>query len=168
MAIRVDDVVFAVDDGVTCEDVWAVIVDLPRYPEWSEFMVGVEVTPSSSSSNRQGDDGQVQPGDRLTLTVMLNGHRTVAEERITHVEEVSGICWAYNGLTPSFLLRSERWLRVMKREGSGEVVVSSHITFHGPLSGVVLRMEGANIESGFRSLQTDLKKRVLSLRQSKA
>lgn len=83
-----------------------------------------------------------------------------ASEKISVVEEKKELAWDYNGLTPSFMLRSRRRQRIHVLE-DGSIAVASSITFHGPIKGIVFGLHGQHIRDGLTLMQSCLEKAAL-------
>ncbi|MFW5920299.1 MAG: SRPBCC domain-containing protein [Polyangiales bacterium] len=129
------------------ETVWAVLADLPRYPEWNPFTVRVRST--------------LRVGDPVDMRVMLHGVPHPQREWIRSVSHCEHICWGMHMLSPK-LLRAERW-QTLETLGPDRTRYVSEDRLEGPLVPLVLRTYGGAMQRGFDALATALKHRAESM-----
>lgn len=126
------------------EAVWAVLADLPRYPEWNPFTVRVRST--------------LQVGDPVDMRVILHGVPHPQREWIRSVDHCNHICWGMHMISPR-MLRAERW-QTLEALGPERTRYVSEDNLEGPLVPLVLRLYGGAMQSGFDALAAALKHRA--------
>jgi hypothetical protein len=138
--------------------VWAVMLDVDRYPEWNPFIVRV---------GRRGE-GPPELGDRLVLHVRWRtGGRARSSERITVLDppEASGgrralMEYAYAGpLGGARLVRGRRRQEISRLE-DGITAYSTFERLHGPLAWAA---PIGRVQDGFERHARALKERAEAL-----
>lgn len=131
------------------EDVWAVMMDLPRYGEWNPFVF------------RADSPGGAQVGSPITLRVCWkNGAKTCSPERISAVEPPkrgkAALAYAYEGLPAKLgLIQGTRWQRLTALTATSTLYETVE-HFSGPM----VKWAGlARVADGFRRHAEGLKAR---------
>jgi hypothetical protein len=124
--------------------VWAVLADLPRYPEWNPF------TPEVSSTLRVGDP--------LRVTVRLGGGTRAQQGRVTEHVPGQRVCWRIDLISP-ILLRADR-SQAVEAIGERRCRYVTREQFSGALAGLVIRTQAAVLRRGFEALAAALKSRA--------
>jgi hypothetical protein len=131
-----------IEIGASPMDVWAVLTDLSRYPDWNPLF------PEAS--------GEIAVGRRLTLRSVhpANGRRMTVKPRVVAVEPGVELRWASS--LPG-IISGEHGFRLSPANGGTRLVQSE--VFRGlivPFSGRVLDRS----EDSFRSLNQAIKLRA--------
>jgi uncharacterized protein YndB with AHSA1/START domain len=143
------------DINASAEQVWQVLTDFPRFPEWNPFVVRCQST--------------LKPGEAYDMHVKLMAKPQHQVEWI--VEHVPGRKYAY-GMKPFPLgaLRSYRSHEVVPAD-AGRARYTSYWRLEGWMMPLVRALMGSRIETGMRGMWEGLQKRSEQLwaqRQSKA
>lgn len=88
-------------------------------------------------------------------------------EKLCLVEEDRALSWQFHSHLPSFMLSSQRWQRIHQNK-DGSISVSSDITFHGMIRGLVIKLHGQDIYNGFTEMQMCLKAEALKRAKSES
>jgi hypothetical protein len=132
----------AIEIGAQPMDVWAILTDLSRYPEWNPFF--------------RSATGEVAKGQRITLKSVhpANGRQMTVKPRILVAEPGVELRWASS--LPG-IISGEHSFRLSPVDGGTRLVQSE--TFRGllvPFSARTL----ASAEAGFQALNQALKVRA--------
>jgi Polyketide cyclase / dehydrase and lipid transport len=134
--------------------VWAVLLDVGRYPEWNPFIRRVE----SPATPRVGDPIRLH-------VVFRGGTRVVSPERVTtlvppYVDPAgvtrAELAYVYEGMPARLgLVRGTRWQRLAQQHGATRYETVE--VFRGPL----VRWAGpGRVEDGFRRQAQALRQRA--------
>jgi hypothetical protein len=130
------------------EQVWAVVSDLARYPEWNPFVVSCAST--------------LVPGDPIAMRVRIFARFAQPQrERILEHEPGRWLCY---GLPPSRIgaLASRRSHEVSPA-GAARARYVSRFELSGWLAPIVRWLLGARLRAGFGAMTTALKERAEAL-----
>ena len=118
------------------EQVWRVLVDFERYPEWNPFTPKLEA--------------ELTPGAPVVITVNLGGKQVVQREEMVEAVAPERLVWktTYGG---PLLLRAQRVQRLEPLEDGGTRYVSEDI-MHGPLVPFVHLVHGRSLAEGFQAM----------------
>jgi uncharacterized protein YndB with AHSA1/START domain len=134
----------SVDIQAPAADVWAVLVDFSRYPEWNPFTSEV--------------DAELVPGGTVRLRVNMPGRRKLErEEQINRVEPDRALCWGMH-LGHRAILCANRW-QVLEPVGAGTRYTTVD-RFSGLLVPLVMALYGGPMQRGFQQMADALKARV--------
>jgi hypothetical protein len=134
----------SVDITAPAAEVWAVLVDFPRYPEWNPFTPEV--------------DGELAAGAPVRLLVNMPGRRQRQRvERINRVENGRALCWGMH-MGHRALLCANRW-QVLEPAASGTRYTTVD-RFSGLLVPLVMALYGGPMQLGFQQMAEALKARV--------
>ncbi|WP_051791409.1 SRPBCC domain-containing protein [Amycolatopsis jejuensis] len=134
-------------------EIWAVLTDFPRYPEWSAYL--------------QRIDGRAEPGARLRLVEGPPGEKPYVV-RVPVLEATPGVRLAWAATIPGFA-----WLPTAIFTGTHEFVLhelpggTTRFTHREHFGGLIARLtaEGAKgADEGFEAFNAALKRRVEQLR----
>lgn len=129
------------------QDVWAVLVDVDRYPEWSPFRIS----------------GRIREGERLEVRMQGPGGRPVTfRPTLTSVEPGRRLAWL--GRVGVRGLFDGHHQFDLEQTGSGTRLVH-HEEFRGVLVPLLLRMVGASTRQEFEAMNQALAQRVAALEQ---
>jgi hypothetical protein len=130
------------------DQVWAVVSDLARYPEWNPFVVSCTST--------------LVPGDPIAMRVRIFA-RFAQPQRETILEHEPGR-WLCYGLPPSRLgaLASRRSHEVSPA-GASRARYVSHFELSGWLAPLVEWLLGARLRAGFGAMSAALQARAEAL-----
>jgi uncharacterized protein YndB with AHSA1/START domain len=125
-------------------DVWQVLVDLDRYPEWNRY--------ASSAT------GTVVVGGSVKIFVPRGGRPGLVNNRVTEVVPDERLCW-----------RSLSWYRFLaygvrcrhlEPQPDGTTVFREIETMHGPMAGLIKRMLATSLLEGLQAECDSLKEEV--------
>jgi hypothetical protein len=126
------------------EQVWEVLVDLPRYGEWNPFTIAVR--------------SKLEVGASVDMDVRLNGRVRRQRETVRVVQPHRCLDWGMQ-LGPRWLLRAERRQHLTaEREARTRYVTEDRI--EGWLAPLVHLLYGRTLTAGFAAMATALKERV--------
>ena len=125
--------------SATPDAVWAVLVDLARYPEWNPFTVDVQST--------------LKVGDPVIMRVRLGWFTITQVERIAVVDAPHRLAWEIASPVP-WLLRAYREQTITPI--SGGTVYRTVDTIGGLLEPVVGLLFGRALHRGFRGVAEGL------------
>jgi hypothetical protein len=133
--------------------VWAVITDLPRYPEWNPFVIGCRST--------------LKPGSPIVMRVrVFPGF--AQSQRETIFEHDPGRFLSYGvGPMPLGMLTSRRSHEVTAL-GADRARYASRFALDGWLAPVVQVLLGRRLEAGFSAMSAAIKARAESRRATTA
>ena len=129
------------DIDAPIEDVWAVLVDVDRYPEWNSFTTRVR--------------SSLEPGQPIWMRVDLGWITLWFRERVREVEAPRRLVW---GLRVPGLLAAER-IQTLEPTESG-CRYETVDTIEGTLAPLVHGLFGRGLERGFRRVAEDLARRL--------
>ena len=134
----------SVDIQAPARDVWAVLVDFARYPEWNPFTPDVEA--------------ELAVGAPVRLRVRMPGRRQLHRvEQINRVEPDRALCWGMH-MGHRALLCANRW-QLLEPMGAGTRYTSVD-RFSGLLVPLVMALYGRPMQLGFQQMADALKVRV--------
>ena len=129
------------------ERIFDILTNLKSYPEWNPFTPRVEST--------------LRPGDPVHLFVRLRGERLSHRvEYVTRNERPSRLCWGTT-IGAGFLLCAERCQTLTRLDERRTRFVNEDV-LRGWLAPLVMRAFGRDMQRGFESVATALKKRAES------
>lgn len=131
------------------EKVWSILSDIPRYREWSPFVVDV--------------GGEVKVGELVTLHVAMTPGKApiLQKEKVSKRDEGRELCWG-TVMGHPMLLKAERYQRLTAISPS-QTRYETADDFEGMLVPIVFALYGAKIQAGFDATAVALKKRAESL-----
>jgi len=130
----------------TDEQVWDVLIDLPRYGEWNPFTVAVR--------------SALEIGADVDMDVRLNGRVRHQRESLRAFQPPRCLVWGMQ-LGPRWLLRAERrQTLVVEAETRTRYVTEDRI--EGWLAPLVEVLFGRSLTEGFAAMAEALKERVES------
>jgi hypothetical protein len=126
--------------------VWAVLVELDRYPAWNPFTIAATST--------------LREGDAIDLTVRMGGlGRTIRQrEHVREVCEGERLRWGMK-LGARWLLSGERDQRIESLGADGSRYTTED-AITGALAPLVWLIFGPSLEDGFASMTRALKREV--------
>jgi hypothetical protein len=126
--------------------VWAVLIDLERYPEWNPFTPRI--------------DGRLDVGGRLVLHVAMDPGRPpiLQAQRCTKVEAGRELAWTTVVGSPILLTAHRR--QTLEPIGERRTRYWSADAFSGLLVPVVMGLYRARIQRGFEATAEALKRRA--------
>lgn len=124
-------------------EVWAVLADLPRYPEWNTYSPKAE--------------GELREGGVVTITADLDGEIRVVDNRVTRVEPGQVLCWHSMNWYES-LARGTRCRFLEERDGG--TLFRHHEIMEGPLAFAIEWIYRPRIDAGLETMNRDLKTHV--------
>jgi alpha-tubulin suppressor-like RCC1 family protein len=127
------------------ERVWAIIMDLARYPEWNPYTIAMKST--------------LQIGAPMVMTVKMSAAVTLEQtEYIRVLEAGHKVCWGIETDTPE-LNSGERcqWLEPLP--GGGTHYVSEDL-IEGTANPLVTGLFGSDVQNGFDAIALALKQRA--------
>ena len=127
------------------EEVWAVLVDLERYPEWNPFTLVVE--------------SSLEPGAPVKMLVNLGWQTLWQTETVLEVSPPRTLRWGIVSATP-WLLRAERVQRLTPVEGGQGCVYETVDTIAGLVAPLVGLLFGRGLVAGFADVARALRERV--------
>jgi hypothetical protein len=130
------------------DQVWAVLDDFERYPEWNPFTVSVRT------------DRIV--GNPVELDVAMSTGRRSITERFDLYEPPVRMAWGLKMLA-GLALKCSR-IQELEEVAPGRTRYRTHETFYGPLAPLVISKHGSAVEEGFRANAEALKARAEQLR----
>ena len=137
----------SIEINAPAQRVWAVLTDLPLYPQWAPFTVAI--------------DGALAPGAQVTVHVEMTPGAALRQQPMT-VTDVSPaaarLAWTMSLLAP-FLLHAEREQRVEGLSAS-TCRYSTTDRMSGLLAPLVLALYGGSVASGLQRFAAALKARA--------
>lgn len=129
--------------------VWRVLLDFPRYHEWSSFLVDIA--------------GMAEPGTRLRITVQLSpdGSRYVFTPTVLQVTRPFALRWLGRLWLPGLFDGEQGFL--LEPLGGGRTRLRHGGEFNGFLALLLWRRITAVTAAGFLAFNQSLKRRVESL-----
>jgi hypothetical protein len=130
------------------EKVWAIIMDLDKYPEWNPYTIHMQST--------------LKIGDPMVMKVKMNALVTLDQtEHIRVLEPGHKVCWGINTDTPE-LNSGERcqWLEPLP---GGGTVWRNEDLIEGTANSLVSALFGGDVQRGFDAVGVALKQRAESL-----
>ena len=135
-----------VDVDATPAEVWAVLTDVDRYPEWNPFMRIA---------------GRVNEGARLHVELTPpEGRSARFRPTVVRVDPERELRWRGKLWLPGLFDGDHRF--VVEDAGDGRTRVTHSESFFGALTPLVWRFIGASTEAGFEAMNAALKQRVES------
>ena len=129
------------------ERIFDILTDLKSYPEWNPFTPRVEST--------------LRPGDPVHLFVRLRGKRLSHwVEYVSRNQRPTHLCWGTT-IGAGFLLRAERCQTLTAIDARRTRFVNEDV-IRGWLAPLVMIAFGRDMQRGFASVATALKKRAES------
>ena len=129
------------------ERIFDILADLKSYSEWNPFTPRVEST--------------LRPGDAVHLYVRLRGDRLSHRvEYVSRNERPTHLCWGTT-IGAGFLLRAERCQTLTPIDARRTRFVNEDV-LRGWLAPLVMLFFGRDMQRGFESVATALKKRAES------
>lgn len=130
------------------EEVWAVIMDLDKYPEWNPYTIKMTST--------------LEVGDPMVMKVKMNDLVTLDQtEHIRVLEPGHKVCWGINTDTPEFNSGERcQWLEPLP---GGGTLWRNEDLIQGSANPLVSSLFGSDVQNGFDAVGVALKKRVESL-----
>ncbi|MGH0035262.1 MAG: SRPBCC domain-containing protein [Myxococcota bacterium] len=134
-----------IEIDAAAEDVWSILTDFERYPEWNPFTVEVRTT--------------LQVGEAVTMNVHLPGRRpTVRVEWVNRVEAGRVFAWGMHMLHPICLTANRyQWVEPL---GDQRCRYRTEDVMSGWLAPVVVAFYGRSMRTGFESVANALKARA--------
>lgn len=137
-------VVASVDIQAPAREVWAVLVDFARYPEWNPFTPEVEA--------------ELAVGAPVRLRVSMPGRRELERvEQINRVEPERALCWGMH-MGHRALLCANRWQVLEPVRAATRYTTADR--FSGLLVPLVMALYGGPMQLGFQQMADALKVRV--------
>jgi uncharacterized protein YndB with AHSA1/START domain len=127
------------------ERIFAILTDLPAYPEWNPFTVRAEST--------------LRLGEPVHLYVRLRpGRLSHRVEYVTRHERPTHLCWGMS-MGAGFLLEAERCQTLTPLDANRTRYVNEDV-LTGWLAPLVMRAYGPAMQRGFEAVASALKKRA--------
>ena len=138
-----------IEIAATPEHVWAVLADLPSYPQWHPMFLRVS--------------GQLAPGSRLTITTTHpgSGHTMTAKVTVRTADPGTELRWVSKLLG---LTISERSFRLSPADG-GTLLVQAG-TYRGLNVGRISAKTIVRVQGAFEAINQAVKRRAESLQQA--
>jgi len=127
------------------ERIWAIIMDLDRYPEWNPYTIAMKST--------------LQIGAPMVMTVKMNDAITLEQtENIRVLEPGHKVCWGIDTDTPEFNSGERcQWLEPLP---GGNTRYVTEDLIEGTANDLVTGLFGADVQNGFDAVAVALKKRA--------
>ena len=131
------------------EAVWRVLLDFPRYHEWSRFLVEIA--------------GTAEPGARLRVTVQASrdGSQYVFKPTVLQVTRPFALRWLGRLWLPGLFDGEQGFL--LEPLGGGRTCLRHGGEFNGFLAPLLWRRINTVVAAGFSAFNQSLKRRVESL-----
>ncbi|MGH8378215.1 MAG: SRPBCC family protein [Gammaproteobacteria bacterium] len=137
----------SIDIKAPPESVWQVLLDFPRYPEWSEFLAHIE--------------GPAVPGSRLRVGMVgTNGSANVFKPMVLQVTPARTFRWLGNLGVPGLLDREHGFF--LEYLFGGSTRLRQTVIFSGFLAPLLWRRLEPPTSEGFAAFNDALKQRVES------
>jgi hypothetical protein len=128
-------------------EVWEVLIDLERYPQWNRYSPNVT--------------GQVAVGEVVWVEAHLNNEVQRVENFVTVVKPEQELCWQ-SADWYGFLARGTR-CRWLSTTPTGDTLLVHHEVMSGPLAWLIEWVYRGRIEQGLKLVDDSLKARVEAL-----
>jgi len=126
-------------------DVWKVLVDIDRYPQWNRYATSAV--------------GDLRIGGEVEINVPRQGEkRGPVNNRVTELVVNQRLCWRSLSWY-RFLVYGVR-CRHLEEQSDGSTVFREVETMHGPLAGVIQRAMGKQLLRGIQTECDSLKQEV--------
>jgi hypothetical protein len=134
--------------AASSEKVWAILMDLARYPEWNPYTIAMKST--------------LKIGDPMIMTVKMNALLTIEQtENIRVLEQGHKVCWGIDTDTPEFNSGERcQWLEPLS--GGGTRYVTEDL-IEGTANPLVSALFGNDVQVGFDAVALALKHRAEQL-----
>jgi len=131
--------------NASSEKVWAIIMDLDRYPEWNPYTIAMKST--------------LKIGDPMVMSVKMSELLTIEQtEHIRVLEEGHKVCWGIDTTTPEFNSGERcQWLEPLP-EGGTRYITEDLI--EGTANPLVTLLFGEAVQNGFDAVALALKQRA--------
>jgi uncharacterized membrane protein len=128
-------------------EVWEVLVNLERYPQWNRYSPNVT--------------GKVAVGEVVWVEAHLDNEVQRVENIVTAVKPEQELCWQ-SADWYGFLARGTR-CRWLSTTPSGDTLLIHHEVMSGPLAWLIEWLYRQRIEQGLKLVDDSLKARVEAL-----
>ncbi len=126
-------------------DVWKVLVDIDRYPQWNRYATSAV--------------GELRVGGEVEINVpRQGGKREPVNNRVTELIVNQRLCWRSLSWY-QFLVYGVR-CRHLELQSDGSTMFREVETMHGPLAGVIQRTMGTQLLRGIQTECDSLKQEV--------
>jgi len=140
-----------IDIDAPVENVWNIIIDLERYPEWNTF------TPRMGAK-------QIVVGDEFLLDCQMTEKQLLRDEKevfLAYEPERFRVCWGTSRTRGRPGIKSYRW-QICEPVNDKRTHFINYEEFHGILAPLVNLLYGKKLHRAFVGYCQDLKKRAES------
>ncbi len=132
------------------EQVWAVLMDFDRYPEWNPFLISVKGEPVVGTHL----DNEIKTSEKKIMKF---------QPEVLVAEANTEFRWRGKTFVKG-LFDGEHYF-LLESDSAGSTTLIHGENFTGMLSGVIMKMIGEDTIRGFESMNKALKQRVESMRK---
>lgn len=136
----------SVDIAAPVEDVWRVLTDFARFPQWSRFILAIE--------------GEARPGTRLSARLDDGGGAMQIRPEVLVCKEHDELRWR-GTLGASFLFSGEHYFRLQALPGGGTRLTHGEV-FGGLLVPLLWTRLNTSTRRGFEDFNAALRARAES------
>jgi len=136
-----------IDIPASAEQVWHILIDFTKYPEWNPFINNIK--------------GEPREHNRLTVEIKPPGRKMmVFKPIITHLVPNKQLSWRGRVVVPGIFDGYHSF--ELKERGNGRVRFKHHETFSGLLTPFLWKSMKNPIQEGFTMMNEALKQRSQS------
>lgn len=136
----------SIDIAAPVEDVWRVLTDFARFPQWSRFILAIE--------------GEARPGTRLSARLDDGGGAMQIRPEVLVCKEHDELRWR-GTLGASFLFSGEHYFRLQALPGGGTRLTHGEV-FGGLLVPLLWKRLNTSTRRGFEDFNAALQARAES------
>jgi len=122
------------------EQVWEVLTDTKKYPNWNPFIISVK--------------GEMREGSQITNVMVNDKKETVFSPIITIYKENETLEWLGSGLGGMF--KGRHYFK-LEEVDNGKTKMLHGETFSGLLSGLIMQMIGEDTHTNFENMNSAMK-----------
>ena len=130
--------------NASAEEVWSVLTDFEKFPQWNPFVVKLE--------------GRPEVGTTLRAELKNGNGVSVFKPKVMVVEKSKAFEWLGSLPIPG-IFNGHHYFRI-ESLGNGQVKFVHGENFSGLLAGLIMKQIGTQTEQGFISMNKALKERA--------